>query len=94
MIGSKHLNKPKRTLSRDATLKPLTDWFGFVGIITLPIKAKYDCEQSRFYLKTVREKGVLQTNFIQRQAFSSNIATSCCHTQSKNAPKREVKTFH
>lgn len=60
MIGFIQFNKPSIGYQGTLTLKPLTDYARFVGIIDRPIRGKYDCEQSRFYLRIVRKMGVLQ----------------------------------
>ena len=60
MIGREQVNKLAILCKGTLALKPLTEYGKFVGIIILPIKDKNDCEQSRFYLKVVREMGVLQ----------------------------------
>ncbi len=62
MIGFIQFNKPSIGYQGTLTLKPLTDYARFVGIIDQPIRGKYDCEQSRFYLRIVRKMGVLQKN--------------------------------
>ncbi len=59
MIGREQVNKLAILCKGTLALKPLTEYGKFVGIIILPIKDKNDCEQSRFYLKVVREMGVL-----------------------------------
>jgi hypothetical protein len=63
------LNKPSVNCQGTLTLKPLTANTEFVGIMNQPIRDKNDCEQSEFYLKVVREMGVLQYN---TQCFITN----------------------
>ena len=68
MIGNKQANKLTTPCQGTLTLKPLTGCRKFVSIITMPIKAKNDCKQSRFYLKVVRKMGVLQIKMNKEQA--------------------------
>jgi len=63
MIGSMKLNKPSVNCQGTLTLKPLTVNTEFVGIMNQPIRDKNDCEQSEFYLKVVREMGVLHWHY-------------------------------
>lgn len=62
MIGFIQFNKPSIGYQGTLTLKPLTDYARFVGIIDQPIKDKNDCEQSRFCLKVAREMGYYRGN--------------------------------